>query len=620
MRLLKKGKLVQPDGTPVPKTLKSPKETFDILADLYFEHAKAAPKTARSPPVSIPDILPISPGQRTPRIAGLKPAPPPSTSDVIAYVNDIFYALRIVPSAEPPTPELAPYSPPLLPNISPYPRLKDSGLIQPRPGAPLRGLPGRIPLRLVNVNSVSGFEEYIYSLAFHRKVSIKHGRAIMEAFLDPNYQQFLSLTAFRYAITSLIDRASDLYSARRLGEIMTLRGFPLDIYIYNLFLKGALRVENLRMFANLLREILQHDDLQANSTTWNIALQMGIKLKSVNWVHSILEVMKSRGIGMDQDALKATFMALAEVVPADLLKQYYFDYYSEYYTKHSIILWKPFHVVLRAVGTDQSIDQAWHLILQVSEKAIPVEATLQLFLLICRLNNDYDRAWLMIGEFRRRWAKKPVASGIARMFLWACELEQFSDAILLWKWAKLKHEKWSVERKMMLTARVFERDFGVAVLAADIDAETLHEKWRLATRGLRNRDPLHLVPASQRQHVRFMHARKHCELRGMEFGPVTKMEGLWMEVKMTYKAAIEAGVWRPKQAPRIPPGQQPRASKAWKTIKPVSRLSSRENFETRQMVRVWEMVKRGELIIPRSNDTKDVLGIEGIPIAIARRL
>ena len=516
MRLLKKGKLVKQDGTPVPKTLKSPKETFDILADLYFEHAKAAERLAPSQPVRIPDILPLSPGQRTARVTGLKPSPPPTGSDVIAYVNDIFYALRIVPCAETLTPELGRYVPPLLPNISPYPKLEESGLIQPRPGAPLRGLPGRTPLRLVDVTSVPEFEQYIYSIAFHRKVSIKHGRAIMEAVLDPNYQQFLSPTAFRYAITSLIDRASDLYSARRLGEIMTHRGFSLDIYIYNLFLMGALRVENLRMFANLLREILQHDDIQADSKTWNIALQMGIKIKSVNWVHSVLEVMKSRGIGLDHDALKATFMALAQVVPADVLKQNYFDYYSEYYAKHSIILWKPFHVVLRAVGSDQGIDEAWTLILQVSEKAVPVEASLSLFILICRQNNDYERAWQIIGEFRRRWHRNPVASGVARMFEWACELEEFSDAILLWKWAKLKHEKWPIERKMFLAARLFEREYGVAVLASDMDVETVPYKWKLATRGLRNGDPFHLVPTSQRRHIEFMQARKHCEVRGNE--------------------------------------------------------------------------------------------------------
>jgi hypothetical protein len=609
MRLMRKGKLYKPDGTPIPKKLKSPKETFDILADLYFEHVKSAEKQSRVPYVAIPDNLPISPGQRTPRFTELKSPSPPNTSDVIAYVNDIFYSLRILPSIEFERHEtIGPYVPPLLPDRSPYPNLHNSGLIQSRPGAPLRALPGWKRLQLSNVTSVSEFEEYIYSLAFHRKVSIKYGTEMVRALSDPKYTKFLSITSFRYAITSLLDRASDIYSARRLGEIMTHRGIPLDIYIYNEFLMGALRVENLRMFANILRDILGRHDIQADSTTWNIALQMGIKIKSLNWVHSVLEVMKSRGIPLDHDALKATFLALKEVVSADVLKQYYFDYYAHY----PFVLWKPFHVVLRAVGKEQGIDNAWKLLLQVSEKAFPVDASVSLFMIICKHHNDYERAWEMIGDFRSMWQRAPVASTIARLFVWACELEQFSDAILLWSWAKLRHDRWPIHRKMFLAARIFEREYGVAILTSELDGAQVKYNWLLATTGSRNKDPFHLVPRSQRQHVELMRARKHSELSKDDPRLLSEEERLWTKIQQTYNAAVKAGVWKPKPAPRIPFGQQPNASKTWKTIKPVSRLLSRENFRTKEMTGVWELVQRGVIKIPGNTEVE---GIDEIPEA-----
>ena len=608
---MRKGRLYQPDGTPVPKKLKSPKETFDILADLYFEHVKCAQKLSQVPYVAIPENLPISPGQRTPRFTELKPPSPPNSSDVIAYVNDIFYTLRIIPSIEfEQRDTIGPYVPPLLPDKSPYPNLHNSGLIQSRPGAPLRALPGWKPIQLSTVTSVSEFEEYIYSLAFHRKVSIKYGREMVRALSDPKYTRFLSITSFRYAITSLLDRASDIYSARRLGEIMTHRGIPLDIYIYNEFLLGALRVENLRMFANVLRDILQHNDIQADSTTWNIALHMGIKIKSLNWVHSVLEVMKSRGIALDHESLKATFLALKEVVSADVLKQYYFDYYANY----PFVLWKPFHVVLRAVGKEQGIDAAWKLLVDVSEKASPVDASVSLFMIICQHNNDYERAWQIIGDFRWMWRRAPVASTIARLFIWACELEQFSDAILLWRWAKLRHDRWPVHRKMFLAARIFEREYGVAIFSSELDAAKVNDHWLQATTESRNNDPFHLVPESHRKHIELMRARKHSELSKDAPQPMDENEQLWTEIQNTYKAAVKAGVWIPKPAPRIPFGQQPRSSKSWKTIKPVSRLLSRENFQVKEMTGVWELVQRGLIKIPGNTEFK---GNDEIPEAEA---
>lgn len=609
MRLLRKGRLYQPDGTPVPKKLNSPKETFDILADLYFEHVKSSEKLPPAPYVPIPDTLPIGPGQRTPRFTELKPPSPPNSSDVIAYVNDIFYALRIIPSIEIESHDtIAPYVPPLLPDKSPYPSLQNSGLIQSRPGAPLRALPGWKPIELSNVTSVNEFEEYIYSLAFHRKVSIKYGRGMVRALSDPNYTKFLSITSFRYAIASLLDRASDIYSARRLGEIMAHRGIPLDIYIYNEFLMAALRVENLRMFANVLRDILQNNDVQADSTTWNIALHMGIKIKSLNWVHSVLEVMKSRGIALDHDTLRATFLALKEVVSADVLKQYYFDYYANY----PFVLWKPFHVVLRTVGQEQGIDAAWNLLLQVSEKACPVDASVSLFMIICQYNDDYERAWQIIGDFRWMWRRAPVSSTVTRLFIWACALEQFSDAILLWRWAKSRHDRWPIHRKMFLAARIFEREYGVAILSSELDDAKVNHHWSLATTGSRNKDPFHLVPESQRQHIELMRARKHSELSKDDPRPVSEDERLWTEIENTYQAAVKGGVWTPKPTPRIPFGQQPKSSNTWKTIKPVSRLLSRENFRVKEMTGVYELVQRGRIKIPGNTEFE---GIDEMPDA-----
>src|SRR5208282_1598084 len=125
-------------------------------------------------------------------------------------------------------------------------------------------------------------------------------------------------------------------------------------------------------------------------------LRMGIKVKSTNWVYSVLEVMKSRRIVFDQDSLQTIFRVLRQMGDCERIK----EYYTQNFSQISFVPWKPFNVVLHTLCSNGRIDEAWDLLLRESKKEIPPEATLHLFIRTCRKNNEYDKVWKIIGEFQ----------------------------------------------------------------------------------------------------------------------------------------------------------------------------------------------------------------------------
>jgi len=510
-------------------------------------------------------------------------------------VNDIWSALQALPTKQPDEPGLQPFTYPDLPGKCPYPKLQELGFIQPRPGAFLRT--ESPPEPITTFTSELEFEQYIYSLAFHRDISPRTGKMIMSAFLDRKNTKFLTKTAFRYAITALVERAAEIYSARRLAEYMTLLNIPLDIKIYNLFLLASMNVESLRSFSLTLREILNRRDIQSDSTTWNIVLRMGLKLNSPNWVYSVLEVMRSRKIPLDHDAIQAVFITLRGVVDSGQLK----DYYLRQLHHEKVVPWKPLNVVLHALCDDKKIDEAWDLLIDTAKKESPPEATLHMFITRCRKNDDYERVWTIIGESRRRWSIEPTSRGVASLFEFAFQREEFSDAILIWQYAEINKMRWKMSRRMYYRGRDLEREYGVP-LDRPMSKDEVAKAWVDATTGNRNPDVFHRIVRSSREHVRMMRAKKHSEQLA-EDQDISEDVARWREIERTYDAAVAAGVWKPRDPPRDVPIPNPvrQYNRHGNIMKPVpidpipNRLKSGLNFAVKEKVMVWEMVQRGAI-------------------------
>ena len=598
LKAWKEGKLIKPDGEVVTPVLKSTEEISNIIGDIYYNHLEvfqSLPPTSETRRPE-PRILPIPNEANTPRSPYAKPLPPPRLADVLEYVNDIWYMLSIIPTTDIPGDDITPFEHRQLPGKCPYPKLRELGYIQPRDGAYL--YTSQPPQPTYSFTSTTDFEQYIYSLAFHRDISPRTGKMIMFAFLNYKNMDFLSLTAFKYAITALIERASDIYSARRLVELMTSLRIEPDTSIYNTFLLGAMKVESLRSFALILREMLDHSHLQADTATWNIALRMGLKLKSANWVFSVLEVMKNRDIALNHDSIQAIFMALKKSMDCDRMKDYYFERFGEL----PYVLWKPFNVVLETFCENSRMDEAWGFLVEAGQKQNPPEATLHLFIRTCRMNNDYERAWKVIGDFRQKWNVWPQSSGIAVLFDFAYEREQFSDAILLWQFALSRHKQWKMKRKMKYKSRDFEREYGIPLRRKTVSENDILRAWYDSTTSLRNNDIYHRVPEKLRNHVKLMRARKHSEqFNGVEEAP--EDVHWWREIENTYKAVVAMGAWQPKQPPRAIPLRNHRRQyvRQGKRMGPVRinmvarRVKSGWNFIVRGKYMVWRKVQKGEL-------------------------
>jgi hypothetical protein len=589
----KQGKLIKPDGQPVPPVVKSTEQLNDIIAEIYFNHLETF-KPERSHK-SMNGVMPIRHMANTPRSWNSKPYPPPKLPDVLEYVNDIWEALHMLPSIISADDKVTPYKYPLLPGVCPYPNLLKIGFIQPRPGAYLRTK--KPPQPILSFTSTTDFEEYIYSLAFHRDISPRTGKMIMSAFLNYRNSQFLSLTSFRYAIVALIERASDIYSARRLAEYMASLSIPLDTHLYNTFLLGAMNVESLRSFALLLREMLHSKRIQADSTTWNIALRMGIKLKSTNWVYSVLEVMKSRGIAFDQDSLQTIFRVLRHVGDCEHIKEYYVQYFSEM----AFVPWKPFNVVLHALCSNDRIDEAWNLLLQESQKSVPLATTLHLFIRTCRKIKKYNEIWKIVGEFQRRWKVWPHSKGIAMLFKFACEEEQFSDATLIWEFAQLQRYHWPLDRKMKYRARELQREYGIPLRSSGISREKVLKEWMEVSSERRNGDIYHRIPTPFKMHVILMKARKLSER--LDATNVPEDVKLWREIEKVYDSAVTSGKWKPLASPRRNPipdykrryVMDRKLIRRVRLVEVARRIDSGLNFIVREKYRVWKMVRDGLL-------------------------
>jgi hypothetical protein len=601
LKAWKEGKLVTPTGEKVPQSIKSAQELSDIIADIYYDHLETS--RLERPREVIDDSyepLPIRRMANTPRSLDSNPYPPPRLPEVLDYVNDIWSALYILPTIHSPTTtasNVAQFKQPLLPGKCPYPQLSKLGFTQPRPGSYLHTI--RPPKPIYKFTSTTDFEQYIYSLSFHRDISPRTGKMIMSALLNYKNSEFLSLKAFRYAITSLITRASDIYSARRLAAYMSHLGIPFDTQLYNIFLLGAMNVESLRSFALLLREMLFHKDIQADCTTWNITLRMGIKLKSTNWVYSVLEVMKNREIPLDQDSLQTVFRVLRRIIGCDRLKEYYIQHFQE----STIVPWKPFNVVLQSLCSTGKWDEAWEFLLQQATKRPPPEATLHLLIRIHRIHNEYHQIWKIIGEFRRRWNVNPNSKGIAMLFKFAFERQEFSDILLIWEYALSQVGRWKMDRKMKYKGREFEREYGIPLLRTMSEMDILKE-WMEATSSRRNNDTFHRIPISLQKHLRLMKARKLSEsLNGDEEIPEDVLR--WREIEKTYNEAVEMGVWKILSPPRLRPlpdyqrvyvkEEDSGHVRRVRLAMAARRVESGMNFTVREKYKVWKMVQNGKL-------------------------
>jgi hypothetical protein len=541
------------------------------------------------------DILPVRKMQILPRLSIRKPHTPSNLAESIRHVNEIWSVLKILPTMKSHTDNIKPYVHRSLPGICPYPNLRRKGFIQPRPGALLRT--ERRPEEVLKFSSKADFEEYIYSLAFHRDGSPRTGRMIMSAFFNRDNTPYFTETAFLYAFTFLIQRASDIYSARRLAEYMSLIQIPPSIQIYNLFLLASLNVESLQSFASTLREILNQKNIEADSTTWNLALRMGLKIESPNWVYSVLEVMESRKIPLDHEAIQAALQTLKGVVDSAKLKEYYLQQFQ----RANFVLWKPLNVVLHALCEDGKFYEAWELFLQASQKERPHAATLHLFIRMCRDLNDYDRAWNVIGEFSRRWHINPHDGGVTALFDFACQREEFSDALLIWGYAKQQSKNWKMSQEMVHRGKFLERVYGVPLDRPPLP-DVAAEVWKDNINGRRNPDVYHLIPKHWKFHVRMMRARKYSE-ELPEGSEMSEDIRLWREIERIHDAAVASGIYKPQPLPRHLPDPNPQREYVLHGNKmkpvPMERIRKRIylglNFVVRGKVMVWEMVQRGAI-------------------------
>lgn len=364
-----------------------------------------------------------------------------------------------------------------------------------------------------------------------------------------------------------------------------------------MFLLAALNVESLRSFAEVLREML-YDDILADGTTWSIVLRMGLKLESPNWVYSVLDVMNSRRITLDHDGLQAMFIVLKGIISSAELKEYYLRHFSE----EEVVPFKPLHVVLQALCEDGKMDEALELVVEISKKHIPVEATLHLFIRMCKLNNDYEGVWKLIHHFRRQWKVSPRAKGIAALFDFACERQEFSDAKLIWEWAKSQTERWKMERRMIYKARDFEKEYGMRFHSDRVEEKEVVDAWNATINGERNLDPYHRFRERTKFHLKMMKARKDSEKLG-DSDDIPDDVQFWKELEKTYDEAVAAGVWKPWDHPQAKPVHHYRRKyvKEGGKVKRVPlemsarRVDSGLNFMLREMFTVWKKMQKGEL-------------------------
>jgi hypothetical protein len=523
-------------------------------------------------------------GQNTPRDPNWKLYPPLTMGTTVDCVNDTWYALEHLPVVPSNGKKVVPFKHAALPGKCPYPDLPKYGFVQPYIGARLRTLSP--PQPITSFKSSYEFERYIYSLAFHRERSHRIMQMIMNAFLSRDNTPFLTPKAFRYAISAfLIDRPSDVYSARRLVDRMISACIPMDIYLYNAFLRAAVFTESLRAFAEILREMVSNTDVKSDHTTWSIILEMGMKLESVNWVTSILDIMNARGIALDQIGLGIVFRVTVDLINCDELKTMYLQHYSN----EPFVSWQALNIVLETLCLNKRLNEAFELLIKESEKDKPKVATLHIFIRMCEKFNLYDRVWEIIGEFRKRWDISPQQMGIRDLFNFAFDSHQISDAILIWEFASSQNVLWSIHRSMILKGRAFEREYGMKLPENPRSLSELENDWKNITLGNRNPDRFHRVPHRYRTHVQWMDARKLSqELVGKE--DVPEQVRLWRTIEKAYDSVVASGQWTPWPPPKRMDIQRPASPRDQP-----SRLTSGWNYIVRERLVVWKMIEQGAI-------------------------
>jgi len=190
------------------------------------------------------------------------------------------------------------------------------------------------------------------------------------------------------------------------------------------------------------------------------------------------------------------------------------------------------------------------------------------------------------------------------LFKFACEREEFSDAILIWEFSQLQRNWWPLDRKMKYRARELQREYGIPLRKLGISREIVLREWLKVSSGRRNTDIYHRIPTSLKMHVKLMRARKWSERLDDQFD-VPEDVKLWREIERTYDSAVTAKKWKPL----IPPRQNPipdyqrryvmdgKLIRRVRLVKVARRIDSGLNFMVREKYRVWKMVRDGKLTL-----------------------
>ena len=328
---------------------------------------------------------------------------------------------------------------------------------------------------------------------------------------------------------------------------------------------------------------------------------------------------------MDQDSLKFAFRVLKDVLSPERMR----EEYERYFGADQRVPWKVFNVVLRCYCEQASVQEAWEYLLEMLRNVnelrnlegqtmkegqlleerveIPPEATLHLFIQMCLKRGEYDRAWRMMGEFRERWNIWPHSRGIATLFEYAYQKEEFSDMILLWEFAVSLEKRWKMMKSMIWRARDLEREYGIPLRKKGVSSKAVLVWWKKWTSEGRNEDSLCFVQRRLWEHVKWMKARKLSLQLDDAAGNIPEDVWQWRQIEETYAKAVSLGKWKPRPEPLMAPlpkinrsytsdGRKYRLVRSLIKIDPPSRrVESGLNFKVREKIKVWKMVQKGEL-------------------------
>jgi hypothetical protein len=587
-----------------------------VIEQIYEAHLEKFNKNVNkySQPAWLGRYLPRVRFQQTPRDPReTTPYPPLSLSATLNCVNDIWYVIENIPVVPSEGRKIMPLARDPLP-------LRDNplGRVFGRWGYRELLASGRIhsrgpPRPRLSFNSVKEFEAYVYVLAFHIDQSPRTIRMLMAAFLDDQNKEFFTRNAFNFAIRSLLaPHPKDVYSARILAEIMVANNIPLDIYLYNHFLKAATITESLYAFTTILREMYAKG-ITTNQETWGHLLLMGKRLESVNWTSSLLELMSKREIALGQFALWTVFAVTDKLVTIDDLK----TMYLQHYTSETFVSWHAAMYLMRRLGENGKFEEAIELLLQEGERERPKQGCLLCFILLCRKYSMYERIWEIIGEFNKRWNFWPNQACTIQLFNFAFEENHISDLLIISEYALANYGRWGLDAGLKLQMREVEKEWGVTMSFPDEPGQLSSLPFSVpARRGLSgamkalleqvaNRDRFHRVPAHRVQHAKWMYAKKLSTLfdeQDDEHADVPVEVKLWRKVENAYKYAVSSGQWKPwspletvlsPQHVSLPGIDELLGHHARRPDPP--RFLDGLNYYVHERVVVWEMIETGSI-------------------------